>query len=153
MAFTEIFSHLIKSGASGIYGPFQDVCFIPLFLAYEINVTFQVSRLYANITDARLVDSSGQWAIPCSSSISFAFTFGYLIFLVYNSCLNSIFFRERNYTLQPTDYIIGPASGNPDLCLTWPRALPPNSDGIDWQMGNSFCLLGIDRSTLTFQMF
>ena len=51
------------------------------------------------------------------------------------------FFRERNYTLQPTDYIIGPASGNPDLCLTWPRALPPNSDGIDWQMGNFFIFL------------
>jgi len=95
---------LFDVGASGIYGPFQDV-----------------SRLYANITDARLVDESGQWAIPCSSSIPFTFTFG-----------------ERNYTLQPTDYIIGPASGNPDLCLTWPRALPPNSDGIDWQMGTTF---------------
>ena len=152
MAFTEIFSHLIKSGASGIYGPFQDVCFIPLFLAYENNVTFQVSRLYANITDARLVDSSGQWEVPCSTSIPIGFTFGYFTFWC-KFLFELIYFRGKNYTLQPTDYIIGPASGNPDLCLTWPRALPPNSDGIDWQMGNSFCLLGIDRSTLTFQMF
>jgi len=95
---------LIDVGTSGIYGPFQDV-----------------SRLYAMISDARLVDPSGQWAIPCSASVPLAFTFG-----------------ERNYTLQPTDYIIGPASGNPDLCLTWPRALPPGSDGIDWQMGATF---------------
>jgi len=103
-AFTDFFSHPITSGATGIYGPFQDV-----------------SRLYANISNARLVDPSGQWAIPCSSSIPLAFTFG-----------------EKNYTLQPTDYIIGPASGDPDLCLTWPRALSPNSDGIDWQMGTTF---------------
>jgi len=34
------------------------------------------------------------------------------------------------------DYIIGPASGNPNLCLSWPMALPPNSDGVDWQMGS-----------------
>ncbi|KAF8808731.1 acid protease [Phlegmacium glaucopus] len=95
---------LFDVGTPGIYGPFQDV-----------------SRLYAMISDARLVDSSGQWAIPCSASVPLAFTFG-----------------ERNYTLQPTDYIIGPASGNPDLCLTWPRALPPSSDGIDWQMGSAF---------------
>lgn len=95
---------LFDIGSSGIYGPFQDV-----------------SRLYANISDARLVDQSGQWAIPCSSSIPIAFTFG-----------------DKNYTLQPTDYIIGPTSGDPDLCLTWPRALPPSSDGIDWQMGDTF---------------
>jgi hypothetical protein len=95
---------LFDLGTSGIYGPFQDV-----------------SRLYALISDARLVDPSGQWAIPCSASIPLDFTFG-----------------EKNYTLQPTDYIIGPASGNPDLCLTWPRALSPNSDGIDWQMGATF---------------
>lgn len=58
-------------------------------------------------------------------------------------------FREKKYTLQPTDYIIGPASGNPDLCLTWPRALPPNPDGIDWQMGKSskYRLIDINLST------
>lgn len=38
--------------------------------------------------------------------------------------------------LQPTDYLIGPVSGTPDLCLSWPRASPPSSDGIDWQLGN-----------------
>ena len=38
----------------------------------------------------------------------------------------------------PTDYLRGPASGNPTLCLTWPMALPPNSDGVDWQIGAAF---------------
>lgn len=45
-------------------------------------------------------------------------------------------FRDNNtFVLQPTDYIIGPASGNPNLCLSWPKALPPSSDGVDWQLG------------------
>ena len=47
-------------------------------------------------------------------------------------------YRGQNFTLQPTDYLIGPASGNPNLCLSWPRALPPSSDGIDWQIGSPF---------------
>lgn len=47
--------------------------------------------------------------------------------------------RGQNFTLQPTDYLIGPASGDPELCLTWPAALPPSSDGIDWQLG-TVCL-------------
>jgi len=38
----------------------------------------------------------------------------------------------------PTDYLRGPASGNPNLCLSWPMALPPNSDGLDWQFGAAF---------------
>lgn len=46
--------------------------------------------------------------------------------------------RGQNFTLQPTDYIIGPASGNPNLCLTWPRASQPTPDGVDWQLG-TFC--------------
>ncbi|KAF8149990.1 aspartic peptidase domain-containing protein [Crassisporium funariophilum] len=95
---------LFDVGTPGIYGPYQDV-----------------ARIYALIDGARLVDPSGQWAIPCTSSVPLAFTFGLW-----------------NYTLQATDYIIGPASGNPNLCLSWPRALPPNSDGIDWQMGSAF---------------
>jgi hypothetical protein len=37
--------------------------------------------------------------------------------------------------LEPTDYIIGPAEGNPDLCLSWPKASPPSADGIDWLLG------------------
>lgn len=45
---------------------------------------------------------------------------------------------RQNITLQPTDFLIGPASGNPSLCLTWPQALPPSSDGIDWQLGTPF---------------
>ncbi|CAA7266854.1 unnamed protein product [Cyclocybe aegerita] len=95
---------LIDVGAPGIYGPYQDV-----------------SRVYSMIDGARLVDSTGQWAIPCDTTESLSFTFGL-----------------RNYTLLPTDYLIGPADGNPNLCLSWPMALPPSSDGIDWQMGAAF---------------
>lgn len=95
---------LFDIGTSGIYGPYQDV-----------------TRLYSLINGARLVDSSGQWAIPCNTLAPISFTFG-----------------SRNYTLQPSDYMIGPTTGNPDLCLSWPRALPPSSDGIDWQMGSPF---------------
>lgn len=48
---------------------------------------------------------------------------------------SSLGYRETVYTLLPEDYIIGPASGNPDICLAWPRAAPPSADGIDWQFG------------------
>ncbi|KAF5377326.1 hypothetical protein D9757_008001 [Collybiopsis confluens] len=46
--------------------------------------------------------------------------------------------HQRNFTLQPTDYIIGETSGDPGLCLAWPRALDPSPDGIDWQIGTPF---------------
>jgi len=95
---------LFDVGAPGIYGPYQDV-----------------SRIYSMISGARLVDASGQWALPCDTMVPISFTFGL-----------------GNYTLLPMDYIIGPASGNPNLCLSWPMALPPNSDGVDWQMGSAF---------------
>ncbi|TFK40330.1 acid protease [Crucibulum laeve] len=95
---------LFDVGASGIYGPYQDVV-----------------RIYGRIDGARLVDSSGQWAVPCDTAVTMAFTFG-----------------NTNYTLQPSDYLIGPASGNPNLCLSWPRALPPSSDAVDWQIGGAF---------------
>ncbi|OBZ72451.1 Aspartic protease [Grifola frondosa] len=95
---------LIDVGTPGIYGPYQDV-----------------SRIFSMIQDARLVDSDGQWVVPCDVSETISFNFG-----------------GENFTLQPTDYLIGPASGNPDLCLTWPRALPPSSDGLDWQLGGAF---------------
>lgn len=95
---------LFDVGTPGIYGPYQDV-----------------SRIYSTISGARLVDDSGQWALPCDTTVPISFTFGL-----------------QNYTLLPTDYIIAPASGNPNLCLSWPMALPPNSDGIDWQMGSAF---------------
>jgi len=38
----------------------------------------------------------------------------------------------------PTDYLRGPTSGNPNLCLSWLMSLPPNSDGVDWQFGTAF---------------
>ncbi|KAH9481352.1 Aspartic protease [Psilocybe cubensis] len=81
-----------------------------------------VSRIFTMIDGARLVDASnGQWALPCDTTVPMSFTFG-----------------QRNYSISPTDYIIGPASGNPNLCLSWPLALPPSSDGIDWQFGSAF---------------
>ncbi|KAF5326666.1 hypothetical protein D9619_004251 [Psilocybe cf. subviscida] len=81
-----------------------------------------VSRMYAMIDSARLIDAdSGQWAIPCDTDVPMTFTFG-----------------EKNYTILPSDYIIGVASGNPNLCLSWPMSLPPSSDGIDWQFGSAF---------------
>ncbi|RDB25730.1 Aspartic protease [Hypsizygus marmoreus] len=95
---------LFDIGSPGIYGPYRDV-----------------SRLFALIDGARIVDSSGQWAIPCDTVVPISLTFG-----------------SRNYTLQPSDYIIGPASGNPNLCLAWPRASPPSADAIDWQIGTAF---------------
>ncbi|KAJ7931483.1 aspartic peptidase A1 [Mycena leptocephala] len=101
---------LFDIGASGIYGPYQDV------------------RLYRGtpvqpIDGSRLVDE-GQWAIPCETVVPLSFTLDLP--------------RQQTYTLEPTDYLIGPASGNPKICLTWPRALPPSADGIDWQFGGPF---------------
>jgi len=79
-----------------------------------------VERLFDQIPGARLVDD-GLWAIPCDTVVPMTFTFG-----------------QQTYTLEPTDYLIGPASGNPKTCLTWPRALSPSADGIDWQFGGPF---------------
>ncbi|KAF9237664.1 aspartic peptidase domain-containing protein [Melanogaster broomeanus] len=98
---------LLDVGTPGLYGPYQDV-----------------TRLYALFPDSRLVDTSkqlfshGQWAIPCDSSATMSFSFG----------------PGDTFVLQPTDYLIGPTSGNPDLCLSWPKASPPSSDGVDWQL-------------------
>ncbi|KIK63098.1 hypothetical protein GYMLUDRAFT_41409 [Collybiopsis luxurians FD-317 M1] len=81
-----------------------------------------VSKLFSSFESSRLVDANaGQWAVPCESAITLSFRFG-----------------QRNFTLQPTDYIIGEASGDPGLCLAWPRALTPSPDGIDWQFGTPF---------------
>ncbi|KAK7033121.1 hypothetical protein R3P38DRAFT_3186668 [Favolaschia claudopus] len=79
-----------------------------------------VERLFAQIPDSRLVND-GIWAVPCDTIVPMAFTFG-----------------QRTYTLEPTDYLLGPASGNPNLCLSWPMALPPSADSIDWQFGGPF---------------
>jgi hypothetical protein len=95
---------LIDLGTPGIFGPYQDV-----------------ARLFSVIDGSRLVDPSGQWAIPCDTNLTMTFTF-----------------RTTNYTLLPSDYIIGPTAGVPALCLTWPKALPPSRDGIDWQIGSAF---------------
>ena len=65
--------------------------------------------------------AAGQWAIPCDTVEPMTLTFG-----------------ERNYTLQPSDYLIGPTANNPSLCLTWPRAASPAAIGIDWQIGQPF---------------
>lgn len=81
-----------------------------------------VSRLFQSIDDSRLVDSeSGMWAIPCETDKTISFAFG-----------------GHEFVLQPTDYLIGPAAGNPDLCLTWPVASASDGDGIDWQIGTAF---------------
>jgi len=95
---------LLDIGTAGLYGPYQDV-----------------TRLFALIPGSRLVDISGQWAVPCDTVIPISFSFG-----------------QYNYTLQSSDYLIGPAAGNPNLCLTWPRAFPPSPDAIDWQIGAAF---------------
>ncbi|KXN89112.1 Aspartic protease [Leucoagaricus sp. SymC.cos] len=63
----------------------------------------------------------GQWVVPCDTSVPISLTFG-----------------SHEYILQPSDYLIGPASGNPNLCISWPRALPPSADGLDWQIGTAF---------------
>ncbi|CAL1716742.1 unnamed protein product [Somion occarium] len=109
---------LLDVGTSGIFGPYQDV-----------------ERMFSLIEGSRLVDTSGQWAVPCDSNSTIAFKFA-----------------QQSYVLQPTDYLIGPAAGDPNLCLSWPRAQPPSSDGIDWQLGATFLRtvysifsLGIDR--------
>ncbi|KAG1750754.1 acid protease [Suillus lakei] len=109
---------LLDVGTPGLYGPYQDV-----------------TRLYSSFPSSRLVDESGQWAIPCDSSATMSFSFG----------------DGNTFVLEPTDYIIGPAEGNPDLCLSWPKAAPPSADGIDWLLGtiayvliNFLCSYGID---------
>lgn len=95
---------LFDIGTPGIFGPYQDV-----------------ERLFSVIDGARLVDSSGQWAIPCDTNLTLTITFS-----------------DNKYTLLPSDYIIGPTSGEPALCLAWPKASPPSPDGIDWQIGAAF---------------
>lgn len=96
---------LLDIGTPGLYGPYQDV-----------------TRLYSSFPSSRLVDESGQWAIPCDSSATMSFSFG----------------DGTMFVLEPTDYIIGPAEGNPDLCLSWPKAALPSADGIDWLLGTPF---------------
>ncbi|KAE9407806.1 acid protease [Gymnopus androsaceus JB14] len=66
-----------------------------------------VSNLFSSFSSSRLVDAAaGQWAVPCDSKITLSFTFG-----------------QQNFTLQPTDYLIGETSAR---------------TGIDWQFGTPF---------------
>jgi hypothetical protein len=80
-----------------------------------------VERLFSIIDGARLVDPSGQWTVPCDTNLTMTFTFS-----------------NQNYTLLPSEYLIGPTSGEPELCLAWPKASPPNTAGVDWQIGTAF---------------
>ncbi|KAH8118020.1 acid protease [Phellopilus nigrolimitatus] len=83
-----------------------------------------VSRIFQNLEESRLIDANlGQWALPCDTDEVLTFNFG---------------FGQGNFTLQPTDYLIGPVSGNPTFCLSWPRAVQSSGDGIDWQLGTPF---------------
>ncbi|KZT72998.1 acid protease [Daedalea quercina L-15889] len=95
---------LLDVGASGIYGPYQDV-----------------ERIWSRFSDSRLVPAAGQWAVPCDSSEAISFNFGY-----------------GNFTLQPTDYLVGPVADDTYYCLAWPAATSPRDDGIDWQLGLPF---------------
>ncbi|EIW83876.1 acid protease [Coniophora puteana RWD-64-598 SS2] len=96
---------LLDVGNSGIYGPWQDV-----------------EQIMSKFPSSRLVDESGQWAVPCDSSAIMSFSFG----------------SEDQFILQPSDYLIGPVSTNPTMCLTWPMASSPDSTGIDWKLGTPF---------------
>ncbi|KAH9952051.1 acid protease [Amylocystis lapponica] len=80
-----------------------------------------VARLFSLIPGSRLMDQRGQWAIPCGANTTMSFKFG-----------------GQNFTLQPTDYLIGPIDEDTAICLSWPMAAPPSSDGIDWQLGTPF---------------
>ncbi|KAG9093523.1 hypothetical protein FS749_014245 [Ceratobasidium sp. UAMH 11750] len=79
-----------------------------------------VANLFSLIPASRLV-GDGQYAVPCDTTLNMNFTFG-----------------ARNYTLRPHDYIFAPVEDPPNMCLAWPRATPPSSDGIDWQLGTPF---------------
>ncbi|KAI5122288.1 hypothetical protein M0805_002367 [Coniferiporia weirii] len=82
-----------------------------------------VSRIFGAISEARLVDADvGQWALPCDTEEVLSFNFG----------------SQGNFTLQPTDYLIGPVLSDPSFCLSWPRAVQNSGDGIDWQLGTPF---------------
>ncbi|KAI6013505.1 acid protease [Pisolithus microcarpus] len=87
---------LLDVGTTGIYGPYQDV-----------------TRLYSLISGSRLVDESGQWVVPCTSSATISFTFG----------------DNNTFVLQPTDYIS--VSVNEYGSWFTDNAVSPLSYGID----------------------
>ncbi|KDQ14862.1 hypothetical protein BOTBODRAFT_55061 [Botryobasidium botryosum FD-172 SS1] len=79
-----------------------------------------VAQIFARIQDSRLV-GDGVWAIPCAGAQPL-----------------TLVFQQKNITIQPSDMLIGVVSGTPNMCLSWPVALAPSSDGIDWQFGSPF---------------
>lgn len=97
----------------------------------------QVTRLYRAINGARLVDSFGQWVMPCDTVVPISFTFGFVP-LHYQVDVSDQSIRTQIFEMLPTDYLRGPTSGNPNLCLSWLISFPPNSDGVDWQFGTAF---------------
>lgn len=130
-------------------------------LYLQLGLSFQVERLFSIVDGSRLVDScalllssfasleshillsAGQWVIPCDTNLTMTISFRRvelpnLSFDCVGKRPRTPHSSERNYTLLPSDYIIGPTSGEPELCLTWPKASPPSPDGIDWQIGSTF---------------
>ncbi|KAH7106625.1 aspartic peptidase domain-containing protein [Auriculariales sp. MPI-PUGE-AT-0066] len=79
-----------------------------------------VSRIFDQFESSRMV-ADGVWAVPCDSKQEMTFNFG-----------------GKPFILQPADYIMGEATGNPGTCLSWPVAVPPGGDGLDWQFGQPF---------------
>lgn len=90
---------LLDAGTNGIYGPQQDVV-----------------RFFSGIKDARQV-AEGQWAVPCDSEVTLAFTIG-----------------RTTIELQPSEWTYARVAGA-SMCLAWPRVARPSADGVDWQLG------------------
>ncbi|KAK0536241.1 hypothetical protein OC835_002081 [Tilletia horrida] len=102
---------IIDSGTRGILGPVA-----------------AVADLYSHIPSSRHV-GNGQWVVPCDTTVKIHFGFG-------ASASDVV----RNVTLLPTQYLIGPASGNPNLCFSWLAASLdlPSADGVGWTFGIAF---------------
>ncbi|KAK0547479.1 hypothetical protein OC846_004841 [Tilletia horrida] len=102
---------IIDSGTRGILGPVA-----------------AVADLYSHIPSSRHV-GNGQWVVPCDTDVRMHFGFG--------AGPDQV---VRNITLLPTQYLIGPASGNPNLCFSWVAASLdlPSADGLSWTFGVAF---------------
>lgn len=100
---------LLDVGTNGIYAPESDVV-----------------NLFSKVKNARLV-SENQYAVPCDTQMTMTFQFG-----------ADEGGRRRIITLQPSEWMIGRASGTTSMCLAWPMISPPGADGIDWQLGTPF---------------
>ncbi|KAE8214491.1 hypothetical protein CF327_g2118 [Tilletia walkeri] len=102
---------IIDSGTRGILGPVA-----------------AVADVYSLIPSSRHV-GNGQWVVPCDTTLKMHFGFG--------ETPSSV---VRNLTLLPSQYLIGPASGNPNLCFSWLAASLnlPSADGVSWTFGTTF---------------